>query len=235
MDAEKFGAFILERRKELNMTQAQLAEKLHITSKAISRWERGVGFPDINLLDPLARALDITLLELMQSERTKQESIPSENVQSVVSDALEIALEQERARVKEEKALQKKIDASTSFVTFLAMQNIFRVVYDEDTSWLILAIFTAIELVLGKVWVSRLRNELKPKTKMDAFFKFLGYVCLAGGIVVLFLALSILGKVQTQNFELSFTNDNTIVFLLAVIIGTCLMLLSDRLISKQKK
>lgn len=50
------------------MTQAELAEKLHVTDKAISRWERGVGFPDIKLLEPLAEALELTLTELLKCE-----------------------------------------------------------------------------------------------------------------------------------------------------------------------
>ena len=65
MDAEKFAAFLQARRKELGMTQAQLAEKLYVTAKAVSRWERGLGYPDIKLLQPLADALEISLVELM--------------------------------------------------------------------------------------------------------------------------------------------------------------------------
>lgn len=46
MDAEKFGAFISQCRKEKQMTQAELAARLQVTDKAVSRWERGIGFPD---------------------------------------------------------------------------------------------------------------------------------------------------------------------------------------------
>ena len=53
------------------MTQAELAEKIHVTDKAISRWERGLGFPDIQTLEPLAQALGISILELMRSEKKK--------------------------------------------------------------------------------------------------------------------------------------------------------------------
>ena len=68
MDAKRFGAFISERRKEHHMTQADLAGKVGVTDKAVSRWERGLGFPDINTMEPLAEALDVSLLELMRSE-----------------------------------------------------------------------------------------------------------------------------------------------------------------------
>jgi len=69
MDAEKFGAFIQERRKELGITQSELAQKIHVTDKAVSRWERAVGFPDIKLLEPLAQALEVSLTELLQAKR----------------------------------------------------------------------------------------------------------------------------------------------------------------------
>ena len=50
VDAKRFGAFISERRKEHHMTQADLAGKVGVTDKAVSRWERGLGFPDINTI-----------------------------------------------------------------------------------------------------------------------------------------------------------------------------------------
>lgn len=57
MDTKKIGRFITELRKEQQMTQSQLAEQIHVTDKAISKWERGAGLPDITMLEPLADAL----------------------------------------------------------------------------------------------------------------------------------------------------------------------------------
>ena len=74
MEAKKFGQFIAGIRKEKKMTQAELAGKIHVTDKAISRWERGLGFPDIQTLEPLAQALGISVLELMRSERQETEN-----------------------------------------------------------------------------------------------------------------------------------------------------------------
>ena len=58
-------------KKREKMTQAELAEKIHVTDKAISRWERGLGFPDIQTLEPLAQVLGISVLELMRSEKNE--------------------------------------------------------------------------------------------------------------------------------------------------------------------
>ena len=86
MDPKKFGAFVALCRKEKNMTQLELAQELKVTDKAVSRWERGKGFPDISLLVPLAEALDITVLELMNSEKREKrmEDFSEENVKDMV-------------------------------------------------------------------------------------------------------------------------------------------------------
>ena len=69
MDAKAFGSFLAETRKTRGLTQNDLAEQLHVTDKAVSRWERGLGFPDINTLEPLAEALGLTLSQLMHADR----------------------------------------------------------------------------------------------------------------------------------------------------------------------
>lgn len=56
------------RRKAKGLTQKQLADRLSVTDKAVSKWERGLGFPDIKLLEPLSQALDVSILELMRSQ-----------------------------------------------------------------------------------------------------------------------------------------------------------------------
>ena len=88
MDANKFGCFVAERRKELKMTQKDLAAIIQVTDKAVSKWERGLGFPDINTIEDLADALDVSIMELMKSEREKQE-ISAEEM--AVNDVVQIA------------------------------------------------------------------------------------------------------------------------------------------------
>lgn len=70
MDNIQFGRFVAQLRKEQNLTQKELAERLHVTDKAVSKWETGKGFPDLKLLDPLAQVLNVSLVELLQGERT---------------------------------------------------------------------------------------------------------------------------------------------------------------------
>ena len=69
MNQEKIGKFISELRKEKNMTQEQLAEKMGMTSKSISRWENGKTMPDVSLFEPLCKELGITINELLSGEK----------------------------------------------------------------------------------------------------------------------------------------------------------------------
>ena len=73
MDASKMGNFIADQRKLLGMTQADLGNKLMVTDKAVSKWERGLGFPDINTLESLAEALHVSVNELMRAEKNVTE------------------------------------------------------------------------------------------------------------------------------------------------------------------
>lgn len=69
MNQEKIGKFIAELRKEKKMTQIDLANKLGITDRAISKWENGRGLPDLSLMKPLCDTLEITINELLSGER----------------------------------------------------------------------------------------------------------------------------------------------------------------------
>ena len=69
MDQSKIGRFISELRKENNLTQEQLANKLGITKNAISKWERGICLMDISLLEPLSKILNVSVLELLNGEK----------------------------------------------------------------------------------------------------------------------------------------------------------------------
>ncbi|MBR1386010.1 MAG: signal peptidase I [Bacilli bacterium] len=74
MNQEKIGKFIAKIRKEKNMTQQELADKLNVTDRAISKWERGKGTPDISLLIPLSKELNISVLELLSGNRITNEN-----------------------------------------------------------------------------------------------------------------------------------------------------------------
>lgn len=94
------GKFIAEMRKEKGMTQASLAQVLHVTSQAISKWERGIGFPDISTLQPLSVALGISLDELMNAtKRTPEEENSSVTaIQNTISIAVQQLTDRKKLR-----------------------------------------------------------------------------------------------------------------------------------------
>lgn len=69
MDASKFGTFIANVRKDNNMTQLELANKLNVSDKTISKWETGKSLPDITMLEKLSQALNISIVELLNMQK----------------------------------------------------------------------------------------------------------------------------------------------------------------------
>lgn len=87
MNCGKIGKLILKYRKEKNMTQKDLADKLNISDKTVSKWERGLGCPDISLLIPLSEVLEINIYELLGGEKMDKES--QEKADKVIKETIE--------------------------------------------------------------------------------------------------------------------------------------------------
>ncbi len=86
MDNEKFGNFIKSLRKEKKLTQKELGEKLNITDKAISKWERGLSFPDITMLNSLASFFEIDVSELLNGEKGIKKEV---DIEKVIEETIE--------------------------------------------------------------------------------------------------------------------------------------------------
>ena len=82
MNAYVTGAAIRNLREDRRLTQAELAEKLGVSSKTVSKWETGKGLPDISLLQPLAQALGISLIELMSGEHIMNRNVAANLLRS---------------------------------------------------------------------------------------------------------------------------------------------------------
>ena len=90
---EKFGQFLAEVRKEKQMTQKDLADKLFVSDKTVSKWERGNSMPNVTLLIPIADILGITVTELLQGEKLKEnKTLNSDVVETLVVNSLDLSL-----------------------------------------------------------------------------------------------------------------------------------------------
>ncbi len=111
MNQEKIGKFIAECRKKKKITQSELADKLSVTNKTVSRWENGHYLPDVSLFNDLCTILDIEVVELLNGEKSKN-SIDKKEVDETIMKIVNISKEE----IKEKK---KKIIIISSFVILL--------------------------------------------------------------------------------------------------------------------
>jgi len=123
MDNLKTGNLIKEARKEKSLTQKDLAKKLHITDRAVSKWERGICAPDIALLEPLAEILELSVTELIAGERTPHsdaaEDAPAPETETAVREA--IGYSRAEMRQKRKTSRKRVLYAALAAVTVTAI------------------------------------------------------------------------------------------------------------------
>lgn len=105
IDKEAFGKFLAQQRKAKGYTQKALAEKLFVSDKAVSKWERSLSMPDISLLIPLAKILEVSVTELLEGQLINtEEKIDSQQVENLVKKALSLSEETpEKAKERKKK------------------------------------------------------------------------------------------------------------------------------------
>lgn len=124
MNYKEIGLFISKKRKELNMTQKELANKLNVTDKAVSKWERGLGCPDISILEVLSNILGVSILELLKGKNIEGEVIPVLEADDYLKNTINYS----------KKSLNKKIvDLLTIIIigitSFIVIININHIIY----------------------------------------------------------------------------------------------------------
>ena len=118
MNAQKTGSLIAAIRKEQNRTQQDLANELGVSSAAISKWERGIGFPDVSLIEPLATSLGITIAELFKGERIENGDV--NEYENLLSDVVKVS----KKEISKKKKISNWIIAITVAVLYLLISII---------------------------------------------------------------------------------------------------------------
>lgn len=142
MDQIKTGKFIAQMRKEQGLTQTQLADKLFISNKTVSKWETGKGMPEVSLMLPLCEALGINVNELLTGEK-----IPTENYK-------EKAEENMMNLVKEAQESKKKIIiavlvASMSLLASMTMMVVAKAIQMSVLAKTVLIVIGMVVLLMG--------------------------------------------------------------------------------------
>lgn len=134
------GKFIAEERKRKGFTQKQLSEKLGISDKTISKWECGNGFPDISLLLPLCKELDITVNELLSGQRVSEEDYQRKAEENMVN----MIREKEENRKKFILTVTIGIISTVTFITLLLVVCMYTEVIELPVKVVLIAIACAI-------------------------------------------------------------------------------------------
>lgn len=155
MDQGLTGRFIAQLRKEKNLTQKELADKLGISDKTVSKWETGNGMPDVSLLQPLCEELSVNLNELLSGERLSEESYngkAEENMMNLAKDA------QEGRNNKRKAGIIGAICGILVFLFFIELAIIsasgvggMGMFLDAPTLILVVGILLGIELIAGRL------------------------------------------------------------------------------------
>lgn len=135
MNYDKIGKFIQEKRKAKKLTQKELALKVGVTDKAISKWERGQGCPDVSILEVLSRELDCSILELLKGREIENEVISITEADDYIKESMIFSKANFKSKIKF--FLNRTIEVSIIFfVLFLSYLNIVQVMYlDKEYSY----------------------------------------------------------------------------------------------------
>ena len=182
MDLNKISNFIKTKRKELGITQDELAEKLFVTEKAISRWETGRGTPDISLLLPLSKELNIDVSELLNGEENKKNK-----------NGVEQLIEYNEITKANKYNFQFKLTIFFYVLSILSFLFYLRFEYDPNIEVnyfirLLIIVIASIFVIIGnKIYSNNYVEKLEDKKKvlkLSHIIVFIYYVILLFNMVV---------------------------------------------------
>ncbi len=175
INKQKFGAFVAKLRKEKHYTQKELAQRLFISDKAVSKWETDASLPDTTLLIPLADCLEVSVTELLMCEKmTSDKALANERVEDLLKTAVTYANDQPQ------RAYQQKSNAPLFFLTALVVGGLLTVLcftrqvtaFDALKNMMILtAVFGTYVFLWVKVKLPVFYDEQRMSFFYDGFFR----------------------------------------------------------------
>lgn len=145
IDKSKFGAFISELRKAKGLTQKELAEKLFISDKAISKWETGHSVPDITLLVPLSEILDVTVTELLECHRIEKEvGVDVTQMDDVVKKVIHLSEEEKYNRPQ----IERKNIVFFILCVIISLLELFGLYQLDHAFYFVIPVFTGVIMAM---------------------------------------------------------------------------------------
>ena len=178
IDKAKFGAFVAQLRKEKGLMQKELAEKLYVSDKAVSKWERGLSIPDVAILVPLAEILGVTVTELLECRRlSKDEPMDSQQTEEIVKKVIGLSEEEQRKyrpdRLKRglQLFLCAAVGALEIWVLTMIGYSMDEIFASLGTMMILMAIFGLYFCVFTKEKLPRYYDENRISSFSDGFLR----------------------------------------------------------------
>lgn len=133
MDPMKTGIIISDARKKLKMTQKDLADKLYVSDKAVSKWERGLCFPDISVLIPLTEILNISLYDLLRGEKVNKKEVEETIKNTINYSNSEIKRNKKKYIIISSAVILIIVLISIVSLLFVSKNNDIGAIVDRDT------------------------------------------------------------------------------------------------------
>jgi len=178
IDKAKFGAFVAQLRKEKGLMQKELAEKLYVSDKAVSKWERGLSIPDVAILVPLAEILGVTVTELLECRRLpKDEPMDSRQTEEIVKKVIGLSEEEQRKyrpdRLKRglQLFLCTAVGALEIWVLTMLGYSMDEIFTSLGTMMILMAIFGLYFCVFTKEKLPRYYDENRISSFSDGFLR----------------------------------------------------------------
>ena len=149
LNPQKTGSLIATIRKQQNRTQQDLANELGVSSAAVSKWERGIGFPDVSLVEPLATSLGITIAELFKGERIN-DSVDNE-YESLLADVVKVSVDE----ITKKKKIANWIIAIAVAVLYLLISVISN---KWEITWVVWIVYCFYRILLN-IFIKNISNQ----------------------------------------------------------------------------
>lgn len=178
IDKEHFAAFIGELRKEKGFTQKELAEKLFVSDKAVSKWERGLSLPDTALLIPLSEVLGVTVTELLSGERLPKDSkLEIGDIEKIVTGTIDISNQEIEEKINDKNNWKKifytcfAISLLEILLLLLFAHSLILDLYCLITGTILLSFFSGYLCIFIKERLPKYYDENKISSYSDGFLR----------------------------------------------------------------
>lgn len=199
MEQIKIGKFIAELRKNKNMTQEQLGEKLGVSSKTISKWENGRGMPELSTLKPLGEELGVSINEILSGERIEKE-VYQEKLEENIVNTIDYA---NKKMEKQRNLLSILFTGLGILLSFTAMT-----IFPSESS--LGSIYATFGIIISVIGISLFTGSMKWYKKI---LVNIGYIILSLIVLLIIDYIGVVNIHQAPRFSLvKVTGDNIIYY-----------------------